>query len=177
MKVEIYYSIRDKGFRKKLWEIYSRSFTHDLSAYPHNQVNYDYEKFQGALVDKGVIKFVGLENNKPVGLAIVVNNQHPQHSPWTNFLAFITKGKVKAENFYYINVLTVDPDYQVMGIGVTIVDNIIVRLLEMGAELVGFDAPQEKTHLIKLVNLCCEKRGCKLDLIGAQNYYSVSRKQ
>lgn len=157
-----------------LWEIYEQSFVRDLERYPHNQMNYDREGFLDAMADETIVKFVLTQDNQPIGFAAVIDHRHPEHSPWTSFRAFTTRGATE-ESFYYINVLAVDSRHQNAKVGTEIIDSIIDwATAEKGRSFGGFDAPEEKELIAGLVRSRCALRGLKVEVIGAQKYYLIS---
>ena len=174
MKIKVLYIVK-KEIALALWEIYKKSFADDPGRYPHNQVNYNRESFMEAMIDETIVKFV-LMNEKPIGFAMIIDQRHPEHSPWTNFQAFINKGSTK-KSFYYINVLVVDPQYQNSLVGSKIVDAIIDwTAAGKGRAFGGFDAPVEKELIARLVRSRCELKGLSVEVIGAQMYYLISPK-
>jgi GNAT superfamily N-acetyltransferase len=179
MEIQILKAVADKDLREALWKIYEETLISDSEKYPHNQVNYTYDQFLNAMADETVVKFVLMDDNKPLGFAIVINSQHPEQSPWTNFQAFFNKIGGNRKGFYYVNVLAVDPTAQRKGMGRKIIESIIDWSIaqQRGKPFGGFDTPREKRHLVDLVRECCEKKGFTVELIGSQDYYLISPAQ
>lgn len=174
MEVQILQVVDDVNWQKALWQIYEKAFIEDRDIYPHDQINYTYDSFIDTLIDGRVTKFILIYDDKPVGFMIVIDHQHAEHAPWTNFKAFTNKRKSK--EFIYINVLAVDPEYQRKGIGLELVDAIIDWALGVKGTLVaGFDAPQEKDYLVKLVKDRCAQKEVAVELLGAQHYWILTR--
>lgn len=174
MEIAVLYTIEGE-IATALWEIYKSSFAGDLK-YPHNQINYNRNSFLESMADETIAKFVLMEDEQPIGFAIVIDHRHPQHSPWTNFQAFVDKG-ANRQSFFYINVLAVMPQHQNSKVGSRIIDTIIDwATAEKGRAFGGFDAPVEKELIAGLVQSRCELKGYRVDVVGAQKYYLISPK-
>ena len=173
MEVRILRVIGDPSWQEALWQIYDRSFQEDILIYPHDQRNYKHrDAFLEVLLDDTIINFLLVHEGTPIGFSIVVDDKHPEHAPWSNFLAFKERAKGEEGTFHYINVIAIDPDYQKKGIGLELMD----AMAEWGAGRLiwGFDAPREKHYLVELIRQRCQVNGLTLERIGSQDYYLIS---